>query len=515
MSRLRSHLEETFQALKAKLRSIHHLRDTAALLSWDQETYMPPGGGEARAEQLATLHTLAHEAFISPEVESLLAAFMDPATGTLHEPIASSWEEAPKALLRETWRDFHRAKKLPPAFVAELERTCALAQQAWIQAKQHNAFTEFLPHLRTIVRLKREEADYLGYTETRYDALLDTYEPHMTTSRLLPLFSTLREQLTALLARIQDSSHRPDTSFFCQAFPPTQQLEVSRHILTAMGYDFAKGRLDISAHPFTTSFHPTDVRITTRLDERNPTVCLFSVLHEGGHALYEQGLPSEEYGTPLAEPVSLGIHESQSRLWENCVGRSQDFWQAYFPVLQQAFPTQLRNCSPEAWFRAVNFVQPSLIRVDADEVTYNLHIILRFELERALIEEDLPVEELPVQWQAKMQEYLGVRPAGDADGVLQDIHWAHGAFGYFPTYTIGNLCAAMLYRQACCDLPTLTRDIAQGQLLPLTHWLNTRVHRWGRQLSADELMTRITGHPISPEPFIRYLQEKYQYVYTL
>ncbi len=318
--------------LIAKLREIHHIRDAAALLSWDQETHMPAGSGQARAEQLATLQTLAHDTFVSADITSLLAQWIDLDTGT---PLSSqkSLPHHQQALLRETWQDFRKARKLPSAFVTRLERECSLAQQVWTQARQQNNFKAFLPNLRSIVALKLEETQYLGYTDSPYDALLDTYEPDVTVAQIRPLFATLRERLVALLGDILNSPTIPDASILSQSFDTTKQLTFGKMILDAMGYDFDRGRLDLSAHPFTTSFHPTDVRITTRVFERDLPSCLFSCLHEGGHGLYEQGLNAEQYGTPLGETISLGIHESQSRLWENCVGRSKALWKHFFPIL--------------------------------------------------------------------------------------------------------------------------------------------------------------------------------------
>jgi len=499
--------------LTSKLREIHHLRDAAAVLSWDQETYMPPRSGAIRAEQLATLQTLAHNQFVSPDIESLLASFLDIETGTILPQLETPLDEPTQALLRETWRDFSRAKKLPSSFVNELERECSLAQQVWVEARKTNDFQRFLPNLERLVRLKRQEADYLGYTDSPYNALLDTYEPGSTVAQLRPLFATLRVQLIRLLDQVRKSPIQPNTSLLTQSFDTTKQVDFGRLVLKQMGYDFQRGRLDLSAHPFTTSFHPTDVRVTTRVFDTDLPSCLFSCIHEGGHGLYEQGLPAQHYGTPLSEAISLGIHESQSRLWENHVGRSRPFWQFYYPKLQEIFPTQLSTVSEEDFYLAINHVAPSLIRVEADELTYNLHIMVRFEIELDVIEGRVQVEELPEIWNAKIQEYLGITPPNDAEGVLQDVHWSFGAFGYFPTYTLGNLYAAMLFHQAKTDIPTLGKNIGEGNFLPLKSWLNDRVHRWGRQYSAHDLIQRVTGQALTPEPFIQYLEEKFGNLY--
>ncbi|MFZ1744609.1 MAG: carboxypeptidase M32 [Nitrospirales bacterium] len=505
--------DATLDPLKQTLRQIHHLHDAAAVLSWDQETYMPPGGGAVRAEQLATLQTLAHDQFVSSEMESLLGTFVDLSTGTLHSQHASALDEPSQALLRETWRDFSRAKKLPSAFVNQLERECSLAQQVWAEARKTNDFQRFLPNLQRVVKLKQQEADYLGYADSPYNALLDTYEPGSTVAQLRPLFATLRTELIRLLDHIRQSPVQPDTQLLTQSYGHTPQMDFGRLVLKHMGYDFQRGRLDLSAHPFTTAFHPTDVRVTTRVFERDLPSCLFSCIHEGGHGLYEQGLPAKQYGTPLGEAISLGIHESQSRLWENCVGRSRAFWQYFYPKLQEVFPTQLGQVNAEDFYLAINRVAPSFIRVEADELTYNLHIMVRFEIELDIMEGRLHVDDLPEIWNAKIQDYLGIVPPSDAEGVLQDVHWSFGAFGYFPTYTLGNLYAAMLFRQAHKDLPDLDQAISQGNLLPLKGWLNDKVHRWGRQYTAADLITRVTGQALTPEPFIQDLRQKFGTLY--
>jgi len=501
---------QTLAALKSGLLEIQHLKDAAALLAWDQETYMPPGGGQTRAEQLATLRTLAHDKFVSPEIEDLLLQSIDPATGFAK---ANGLDDASKALLRETWRDFNRAKNLPSDFVNRLERECSLAQQVWTEARRRNDFRHFLPNLQTVIALKFEEIDYLGYDDSPYDALLDTYEPGATVMQLQPLFTTLRHGLLELLQHVREAASQPDDQILFQPYDEQQQLAFGKLVLHGMGYDFDRGRVDLSGHPFTTSFHPTDVRVTTCISEKDFPSCLFSCIHEGGHGLYDQGLPQEHYGTPLGEPVSLGIHESQSRLWENNVGRSKAFWTHFFPLLRQYFPAQLGTVSLNAFHAALNRVKPSLIRVEADEVTYNLHIMVRFEIELALMEKRVQAKDLPSLWREKMQEYLGIVPERDADGVLQDVHWSLGALGYFPTYTLGNLYASMFFQQACQDVTALETDIQRGHLDSLKTWLNQNIHRYGRQYSSAELLHRITGRALSVEPFLSYRRTKIGDIY--
>jgi carboxypeptidase Taq len=502
----------TLEPLIEKLRDIYHLNSAASLLSWDQETYMPPGGGVARAEHLATLQRLAHDRLVSPDIESLLGRWLDPATGRPLEPEEGAWSEPARALLREVWRDFNRAKRLPSAFVERLGRECSLAQQVWTEARKKSDFALFLPNLRTVVALKREEAEHLGYQDSPYDALLDTYEPGTTAATLRSLFESLRARLVPLLRRVT-AAPAPDDTFLYRTYDPARQVEFGKLVLTAMGYDFDRGRLDLSAHPFTTSFHPTDVRITTRVYEKELPACLFGCLHEGGHGLYDQGLDPARYGTPLGDALSLGIHESQSRLWENCVGRSRPFWRAFYPMLRQTFPEPLADVDLERFYAAINRVKPSLIRVEADELTYNLHIMLRFEIERDLIEGRLAVEDLPAAWNEAVREYLGLTPDRDSEGVLQDVHWSLGAIGYFPTYTLGNLYAVQFYEQATRDIPDLEGEIAAGRLTALKTWLNQKIHRWGRTFTADQLARRVTGRALSPEPFLSYLENKYGELY--
>ena len=501
----------TLEPLTTRLLEIRRIQSAAAVLSWDQETYMPAGGGAARAEQIATLEGLAHQRLVSAELETLLTEWIDPATGQA----ADSWDEPSRSLLRETWRDFSRAKKLPSDFVIRLSRECSLAQQAWVTAREESRFSKFLPSLKIILDLKRDEARYLGYRNSPYDALLDTYEPGATIAQLAPLFTQLRERLVPLLRRVQASHVTIDDRCLHQSFDQSKQVEFGRLVLTAMGYDFERGRLDLSAHPFTTSFHPTDVRVTTRVFEKDLPSCLFSCIHEGGHGLYDQGLDPRYYGSPLGESVSLGFHESQSRLWENCVGRSRAFWHCFYPMLQHTFPQQLADVPLDRFYAAINRATPSLIRVEADELTYNLHIMLRVEIEQALIEGRAEPDDLPGLWNEKMQSYLGIVPERDAERVLQDVHWSMGAFGYFPTYTLGNLYSVQFFEQATLELPQLEEEMRAGHLLPLRRWLEQKIHRWGRMFTPDHLARRVTGSGVNPEPFLRYLETKYAELYRL
>ncbi|HKC95947.1 MAG TPA: carboxypeptidase M32 [Nitrospira sp.] len=506
---------KTLEALSARLLEIQRINSAASVLSWDQETYMPAGGGIARADQIATLQGVAHQKLVSSDTERLLGRCIDLHTGLPLEEDGELWDESSRAQLREVWRDYDRAKKLPSDFVMRLSRECSLAQQVWVEAKAQSNYRSFLPNLRKVLSLKREEAQLLGFQDSPYNALLDVYEPGSTIAALRPLFARLKAQLVPLLKNIQASAVQIDDGFLYHAYDQARQMEFGRLVLIAMGYDFEKGRLDLSAHPFTTSFHPSDVRVTTRVQEYDLLSCLFSCIHEGGHGLYDQGLDPSHYGTPLGEAVSLGIHESQSRMWENCVGHSRAFWRFFYPILQATFHHQLRAVDMEQFYRVINRVKPSLIRVEADELTYNLHIMLRFEIEQDLIEGKTNPEELPEIWNHKMKEYLGVVPSNDGEGVLQDVHWSMGSFGYFPTYTLGNLYAVQFYDQAKLEIPNIEDEIAAGQLMILRRWLGQKIHRWGRMFIPDHLSQRVTGVSLSPEPFLRYIDRKYGELYRL
>ena len=497
-----------FQSLYAqlfeKLGEIADIRHTLALLQWDQEVCMPQKGAFARGLQLATLAGLEHRLFTDAEMRLLVDA--------LRERIDSlSPEQA--ALVRETAHDLDRAVKIPESLVRLFAEAQSRAYEEWVEARRTSDFHRFQPHLRTMVDLSREKAEFLGYEESPYDALLDEYERGMTASKLRPVFDALAVRQTALVARIAESPHQPGVSWLDQHWQEPAQLALCEQVLRDMGYDFGAGRQDMSVHPFTTTFDVQDVRITTRINPRDFLSALSSSIHEGGHALYEQGLPMDFRRTPLADAPSLGIHESQSRFWENIIGRSHPFFRRYLPLLRKVFPGQLEQVSSADLYRAANRVAPSFIRVDADECTYNLHVILRFEIETALMEGSIRAEHVPELWNSKMKVYLGVDVPDDAHGCLQDIHWAHGSFGYFPTYALGNLYSAQLMEQARLDLPDFWKTVEQGDFSELLAWLRDRVHRHGRMKNAAQIIEAVTGRPLSPEPFLRYLEEKYAVLY--
>ncbi|MFO0981652.1 MAG: carboxypeptidase M32 [Planctomycetota bacterium] len=496
---------QTIETLLELLGEVQDLTAASALLEWDQETYMPPKAAAARAQQLASLAGIAHEKLTSPEIGALL--------GRLREARGLSEDE--QALVRETARDHDRARKLPRELVQALARAQSEALHVWTEAKQASRFEPFAPHLERLIALKQEVARHLGFAEVPYDALIDDHELGATTRSVAALFAKLAPELVSLLRAIQASPVPIDARCVQASFAEDAQIEFALDVARAMGFDLEAGRLDRSAHPFCTAFHPTDVRLTTRFGEHDLRPALFGVIHEAGHGLYEQGLDVAWSRTPLGHPASLGIHESQSRLWENIVARSLPFWRHFFPKLKAKFAAQLEPVTLEQFYRAINQVRPSLIRVEADEVTYNLHIILRFELEQQLFAGTLQVRDLPSAWNRRMQQWLGVEPPSDKEGVLQDIHWAMGAFGYFPTYTLGNVYAAQLFERAQQDLAGLEQGIARGELTPLRDWLRERVHRQGRRYPPAQLIERATGQAPSHEPFVRYLRAKFGAIYRL
>ncbi len=495
------------QELRAHLAAIMDLRSAGAILRWDQETQMPPGGAAARAEVLATLSRLAHERFVSTRTEDLLNA-AQPAQDRL-DPDSDD-----AALLRVTRRDYDRARKLPTEFVAERARAASRSTQVWRDARPRNDFAAFRPHLEQMVEFARRTADYLGYTEHPYDALLDQYEPEMTSREVAALFGRLRDATVPLVRAIIERGATIDASVIRQDYAEEAQWRFGLTIVQAFGYDMTRGRLDVSAHPFSSGFNGDDVRITTRYARRS-LAAIFGTLHESGHAMYSQGTAPSLERTPLAGGASNGIHESQSRLWENLVGRSRPFWQYALPALRTLFPGPLGAVDAGAFYRAVNQVEPNLIRVEADEVTYNLHIILRFELEKTLVAGEIKAGDLPGIWNDKMREYLGVTPPTDTDGVMQDIHWSSGMIGYFPSYTIGNIASVQLFDAVRRAHPDLPDQIRRGEFATLLGWLREHVHVHGRKFFPRELLARATGSPLTLEPYLRYLREKFGEIYAI
>jgi carboxypeptidase Taq len=493
-------------------RELADLSALAALAGWDEETALPDGAAEVRGHQFATLKGLIHDRATNPRLGQLLGELAD----DVRQP---RFSDADRGVVREAGRAYDRATKLPKGLVQEIAQVGTAAFEAWRKARERSDFARFAPWLSRTLALQREVADRYGYQETRYDALLDLYEPGLTTSRVETLFRRVREISVTVLRRIQASGHAVDASCLEGSFPVAKQMALCEAVLRGMGYDFTRGGIARSPHPFTQSFGaPYDVRVTIRPDERFVQAAVMAAVHEGGHAVYEQGISPALARTPVAGGASLGAHESQSRLWENAIGRSEPFWQGQFAAVRRAFPKHFATVDAATFARALNAVAPSLIRVEADEVTYNLHIIIRFELERALISGDVAVETLPRLWNEKYQEYLGITPPNDAEGVLQDIHWSHGSFGYFPTYTLGNLYAAQIDAALRRAFPDFDERLARGSTGGgdfALDWLREHMYVFGAIYVPEELIERVTGEKPNPEYFARYLSEKFARVYDL
>ncbi len=501
----RDTLRSAFSPLINALQAIAHWRGIEALLSWDQETVMPSGAIESRAEQSALVATYAHQQLASDRFRGLLGEWVALETG---KPYPQDLNALESAFLREVYRDWQLATALPATFVETFTKAKARSQHAWIEARKKDAFSDFAPHLESIVALTTQRADYLSQGRGTYETLLDEYEPGMTLAMLNPVLDDLKSETLRLMAKIRRQPERPIFPLHEKEWDVQKQWEFSRMVLQDMGFSSEHGRLDASAHPFSTHIHPTDVRITTRVRSHDFLEGLSSTMHECGHALYEQGLDTTYFGTPLCAAGSFGLHESQSRFWENGIGKHRAFWEYYFPKLCALFPEVIRESDFESFLAAQNQVKPSLIRVQADELTYNLHIVIRYELETALFSGALSVKDLPGAWREKYQSYLGVSSPTDADGVMQDVHWSCGYFGYFPTYSLGNLYAAMLLDRIGQDLD-LAAQLRKGQLLPIREWLRTHIHSVGRQLSTQTLIHQLTGSSLSSESFVHYLESRH------
>lgn len=494
-----------FENLRSKLTDATHLASALSLLSWDQEVMMPEGGTNLRAQTIASLSGMYHEMLVGPAANAMK---------TIEDAGLEKLDAFQMRNYRALRRELDRLTKLPTSLVMESSRVRSEALSAWVSAKKDRNFALFAPLLGEIVRLKRLEADCYGYAAHPYDALLETYEPGMTAARLKAIFEPFKLELGGLLPQI---SARPqiDDSWIRQTISAEHQLAWSKAVLKAMHYDLNKGRQDLSAHPFTINLNPDDVRITTMVQQDDIREMLYSSIHEGGHALYEQGLPSEYFGLPAAEACSLGIHESQSRMWENNIARSLPFWEHFFPSFRELFPDKLRGKGPEDVFRAVNKVEPGFIRISADELTYHFHVALRFEIELALVSKEIEVADLPTLWNEKVKQYLGLQVKHDAEGVLQDIHWSHGSIGYFPTYSLGSFYAAQLMDTVEERIPTLSDQFATGDFGPVKEWLNREIHAHGKQYDSETLCTMATGKPLDVSHFVRYAKRKFGAVYGM
>jgi carboxypeptidase Taq len=494
-----------YDELVAHLGEIQNLKASAAVLAWDQQVQMPAGGAEARSNQLSTLARLSHEMLTGEETARLLEEAESEINGA--DPASDQ-----ASMLRVAREDYDDATKLPGDFVAKRAREVTLAHNTWEKAREASDFSLFEEALTRLIDIALQEADYRGYDDHPYDALLDKYERGMTTARVTDIFDNHRPALVDLIARIADAD-QVDDSMLHQEFDVEKQKDFALRVIKAYGFDFERGVQDTAVHPFCTSFATDDVRITTRFYPNWLNPALFGMMHEAGHGMYEQGVARKFSGTTLQGGATLGVHESQSRMWENLVGRSRGFWEWALPQLKETFPQQLGDVTLDAFYKAINKVERSFIRVEADEATYNLHIMLRFELEKDIITRQIPVSELPDAWNDRFKEFFSLVPPNDAQGVLQDVHWSSGLFGYFPTYALGNLLSVQYYNQALEDRPGIPDDIRQGKFDTLLTWLNENIHQHGRKFTAPQLTRRVTGEDIQSEDYIQYLETKFADIY--
>lgn len=500
-------METKLARLKEILNEVHDIQAAASLLGWDQQTYMPPGSAQGRGYQMGTLGRISHEKFTSPEVGKLL-----------EELLISTAQLDPDSddarLVKVTQREYEKLVKVPPSLIVEFAQVTTMAHQVWQKARAENNFSMFQPWLEKLLDLGRKYAEFFAPYDHVYDVLLDRFEPGMKTSEVKQIFNALRPIQVELIRKIAE---RPQVSdaFNYLAYDEKKQWDFGVEVISKLGYDWNRGRQDKAAHPFTTNFGIDDVRITTRVNPNHLSSALFSSMHECGHALYELGVDPALGRTPLAGGTSLAFHESQSRMWENLVGRSYPFWEYFYPRLQNVFPEQLGKVSLDEFYKGINKVEPSLIRVEADEATYNLHIMLRLELEIALVEGKLEVKDLPEAWNQGMQDYLGITPPDDARGVLQDVHWSSGLMGYFSTYALGNLISLQLWEQILADIPDLYDQFRAGEFASLLDWLRKNIHRHGSKYEPQELIQRITGEKINPRAYINYLQTKFGQIYEI
>ena len=498
-------MSEKLEQLKERLGEVEDIGRAASVLGWDQQVNMPPGGSEARGQQLATLSKIAQEKFIADEVGRLIDDLKKELDG-------ADTDEA--ALVRVAARNYDKAKRVPPSFIAEQAIATSKAFDAWLEARGKSDFSIFQPHLEKVVELVHKYVSFFPPGDHPYDTLLDDYEPGMKTSDVKAIFDRLRPKQVKLIKAIA-ASKQVKSDFLFKKYNEKKLNDFGVQVITKFGYDWTRGRQDKAPHPFESNFSVNDVRITTRYEEENPLAMLFSTMHEAGHALYEQGVNPAYERTPLAGGTSLAIHESQSRMWENLVGRSLPFWEHFYPSFKKTFASQLEGVSLKSFYRAINRVEPSFIRVNADEATYNLHIMLRLELEIGMVEGTIAVRDLPEIWNTKMQEYLGITPPNDAQGVLQDIHWSSGLIGYFSTYALGNLVSAQLWEKIKKDIQGLEDQIRKGDFSELLAWLRKNIHRHGQKYEPQRLVEMVTGSTISPEPYVRYLTKKYSEIYGL
>jgi len=500
-------MNEKLKKLKDIVYEINDINKAIAVLGWDQETYMPKDGIAGRAEQISTLSQISHKKATSQILGDLIKSLKV----ELSE-LDQDFDDA--RLIKVLDRNYQKQIKVPIEFVAEFAKASSLGQQAWAEARTKSDFLIFAPHLKKIVELRKQYADFFAPYDHIYDPMLDDFEQGLKTSDVKAILDKLRSVQVNLVQKIK-SKPEIDNSFFKLKFDNKKQWDFGVDVITKFGYDWDRGRQDKSEHPFTTDFGVNDVRITTRIDEYYLPSGLFGSMHEAGHGMYEQGIAQKLARTPLCAGASCAVHESQSRLWENIVGRSLPFWEYYYPILQKKFPSNLSDISLGCFYKAVNKVIPSMIRVEADEATYNLHIMLRTEIEIGLLDGSINVDDLPTVWNSKMMEYLGLNPKNDSEGVLQDIHWSMGYIGYFSTYTLGNLISAQIWEKINEDIPELNNNIKNGDFTELLTWLKENIHKHGAKFEPQELVEKVTGSKITPEPYLRYLTEKYSKIYDL
>lgn len=494
-----------YQAYQTQLQKVADLGFANSVLGWDQQTYMPKNGAQFRGQQMATLSTLAHEIFVDPKFGELLNELAQDASLTPEQRLN----------VELTRKDYLRKKKYPHAFVEEHARVCADAFTAWHEARSTNRFSHFEATLAKIVDLKRQETQFLGFNEHPYEALLEDYEPGLTVKKIDSVFGEVKKDLFPFIKQITAKA-KPRHDFLSRHYPKAKQWNFSEKMVKQMGYDFHSGRADFAPHPFCTTFGPGDVRVTIRVDENHFNQMFFAAVHEAGHGLYELGLPlAQNYGQPLGQALSLAFHESQSRFWENKVARSLPYWNANFKTLQHEFPENLNDVSALEFYKAVNLVEPSFIRVEADELTYHAHIYIRYLIEKALIEGQIQVRDVPQYWNDRYEEFLGIRPTKDSEGCLQDVHWSYGSFGYFPTYSFGSFYAAQLQATMKKEIPNYDTSLEKGDLAPLLQWLHDKVHVHGRRYTSGELLQNTTGSDLKFSYFMDYARKKYGEIYGI
>lgn len=500
--------KETYDELFGKIRNVSLLGSCASVLYWDQHTNMPPAATGFRSEQLGLIAGLTHEQFTDPKVGEMLSE--------LEESDLAKGDTPEAANIRETRHKYDKATKLPKDLVEELTKVTSMAQNEWAQARAKSDFKAFQPWLEKVMVLTKKKAEAYGYEGEPYNALLDDYEPGAIVDDVVEVFKHLREELVELLAKIKNAPRKPDVSIVERAYDVDKQKIFGESVASAMGYDFNAGRLDVTVHPFCTGIGTGDTRILTRYNPTRLNDALFGTMHEAGHGLYEMGLDKKNhFGTPMGASISLGIHESQSRMWENQVGRSKPFWKYFFPQAERLFRDSLAGVNIDDFYGAINNVAPSYIRVEADEATYNLHILLRFELERALLTGDLNPKDVAGEWRERFKKYFGIEVDSDANGCLQDVHWSAGLVGYFPTYTLGNLYSAQFFAKIREEMPDLDGQFERGEFGALRKWLLDNIHIHGQRYRATDLVKRVTGKPLSHKPLMDYMKAKYGEIYGI